>query len=79
MSFSGAVKAPMSTKTGGSAEQVPCGALTRKWNAIGIVYARENGGVVEISILYEAHVPKEIKDELAERFGCGIHQWRVIE
>jgi hypothetical protein len=44
-----------------------------------VVYARESEGVVELSIFYESHIPKEIKDELAARFGVGMYEWRVTK
>ena len=53
------------------------GSVGVEWKGIGVVYARADEGVVELSIFYESHIPQEIKDELAERFGVGIYEWRV--
>jgi hypothetical protein len=67
----------MTPKSGGTGEQDKHFGLSKEWRGVAVLYARDGGGVVEISALYESHIPKEIKDELAARFGIGIHEWRV--
>lgn len=49
----------------------------KEWRGIGVVYVRTKDGVIEISILYESHVPQAVKEELASRFGVGVYEWRV--
>lgn len=77
MSSSATAEASLTPKSGGSGEQARRFQLHKEWKGIGVVYARANEGVVELSIFYESHIPQEIKDELAERFGVGIYEWRV--
>ena len=69
----------MAPKSGGSGDQVRQFQLSKEWCGIAVLYAREKDGIVEISALYESHIPQAIKDEMVARFGIGIHEWRVTK
>src|SRR5437899_3333667 len=47
-----------------------------QWHAIGVLYAKAEKGVVEFTLLYEAHIEQPVKEEIAERFGIGVREWR---
>ena len=46
-----------------------------KYQAVGILYARKNGSVVEMKVLYEEHVEQDIKDAIVAKFGIGAILW----
>jgi len=60
---------------GFSAQQRQGHAAT--WKGIGVLYVRENAGVIEFRVLYESHVSEAVKNAIAERFGVGSIEWKV--
>lgn len=49
------------------------------FKGIGILYAKDCGATVEFRLVYEKHIPQEIKDIVAELFGVGAIEWNVCK
>lgn len=48
-----------------------------KWHGVAILYVRRVNETVELRLFYEGHIPQNVKDEIAQRFGVGAIEWDV--
>ena len=62
--------------TGDRVPKVKREITTPEMKAVGILYAKVDEGTVSFEVFYEAHIDQAVKDEIAERFGVGSHEWR---
>ena len=47
------------------------------WRGVALLYCREINNSVELRVFYESHIPQDMKDAIAERFGIGAIEWNV--
>lgn len=50
-----------------------------KFRAIGMLYAKEENGVISFQVLYSETTPMAIKDKLAEMVGIGAAEWKTTK
>jgi hypothetical protein len=72
-----ALEKAFATQTGGRSGQMRRAEIPQEWRGIGVLYAKDAGETVEFRVLYESHIPQEIKDFVAQLFGCGAIEWNV--
>jgi hypothetical protein len=49
----------------------------RRWHGIGVLYSREVDGIIEFRVLYESHIPLDVRAAVEELFGIGAIEWKV--
>lgn len=50
------------------------------YKALGILYGKTlSEDQVELKVLYAPHIPINLRDAIAERFGTGAKEWAVTE
>lgn len=83
MSGTGAVQTveadTVKPKSGGSGLQFARGEFGGGYKPIGLLFAREVDGDVEVMCQYISATPKKVKDAIVAKFSVAAHEWSNSE